>query len=124
MTQTKKITFSIVGWLTITPFFILALKQSGSIRTDGIFEGFIYPLSVYIAILSLAAMTINWLANKKTNRFLVIIGFICGFPNALCAFCLSLGFHAFLLALLLVPGCALAIYLVSWNFENHKPQTV
>ena len=129
-----KIAITCVVWLFTLPVFYIALTGGGPSRNidiffehlsnlshlsalppNQLFEQFLFPLTVWIAILVLFAMNIGWLLNKKINRFIIYLGSFCGIANALLALSLTLWFG---LGLLLIPGIWFAFYLVRWHLST------
>lgn len=76
-------------------------------------EVFYFTLGVmaFLATVILLIMMFGWIFNISTNRFLkilVLIGFCCGFPNAVLCLCFSVLLG---IGLLILPATILSIYL-------------
>ncbi|MEQ1454495.1 hypothetical protein [Acinetobacter seifertii] len=131
----KKIMITLIVWLLCFPFFFIALalaEEGGGngrkifehlfnlsdlylLTRNELFEEFIFPLSIWIAIIVLFFMNIGWMVNKRINRYIIYIGSICGL--ALSAFALMLTMQVGI-GLLLLPGIFFAIYLIKWHLEG------
>lgn len=134
MSDNKKIAISWMSWLTALPFFCIALTGGGpksniykffhhlnnlsnlsELTSKQLFEGFVFPLSVWISILVLLAMNIGWLLKKRINPIIVYLGSFCGILLSLLALSFTLAFG---LGLLLIPCIWFAFHLASWHLSQ------